>query len=267
MTSTSQILEESIKKMLSPIAAFCIRNSVRLQPLIAIIKEVLIEAAVSDLEKNKESVSVSRISVMTGLHRADISAIYRLGQKKEVVENVTSRVIDRWHQDPRFCTKNNKPKVLALDGMNSQFIELVRSVSSALNPYTVLFELERTGVVQRTAHGLKLCTRVYVPKDTSEAYSLLADDTRDLIFAVSENLGRTQGSPNLHVKTEYDNIPLKYSEQIRHWLLKEGSAFHRKARTFLARFDRDFKPEKEKSKGRLRVVIGSFSRSENIEDK
>ena len=49
------------------------------------------------------------------------------------------------------------------------------------------------------------------------------------------------------------------------WLLKEGSSFHRRARVFLAKLDRDFSPEERKSKGRLRVVVGSFSRSEIVD--
>ncbi|MBX7138471.1 MAG: hypothetical protein K1X83_10855 [Oligoflexia bacterium] len=265
MSSTSQVFERCLRYMLRPIATFCIRNSIRLQGIIAVLKEVLVEASISELERRGEDISVSRISVMSGLHRIDVTNIHRFGKKPEPIENVTSRVIDRWHQDRRFSDKHNKPKILEFEGVRSEFFELVQSVSRALNPYTVLFELERIGIVERAPQGLKLRTRVYVAKDMVEGYSLLGEDTRDLISAVSDNLSNSEELPNLHIKTEYDNIPVKHRETIKRWLLKEGSAFHRRARVFLAKLDRDFSPEERKSKGRLRVVVGSFSRSETVD--
>lgn len=162
-----------------------------------------------------------------------------------------------------FARDKKKPFVLKLDGMESPFIQLIQSISTELNPYTVLFELERVGVVKRTSHGIKLLKSVYLTKDKIEGYQFLSEDTDDLIQAVQENLEDQNNNPNLHLKTEYDNIPSTCIPQIKNWLLKEGSLFHKKARNFLSSFDSDaaktsLKNNKSVDKA-FRVAVGTFS--------
>lgn len=245
--------------ILKPICRFAIRNSFRLQEIVEVSKRALVEAAVEEIEKKGEQVSVSRINVMTGIHRAMVDQILHGEEINRQSEHIVNRVIDKWQSDKRFCTAKRTPLVLQLDGMNSPFIKLIQSVSTDLNPYTILFELERLGVVVRSSKGVKLQKTIYLTKDKLEGYAFLAEDADDLISAVQENLELQPEQPNLHMKTEYNNIPRQYIDQIKHWLLKEGSIFHRSARRFLSQFDLDTSGKKVTSDERYRVAIGTFS--------
>ncbi|MCB0360642.1 MAG: hypothetical protein KDD44_13435, partial [Bdellovibrionales bacterium] len=69
-----------------------------------------------------------------------------------------------------------------------------------------------------------------------------------------------------HIKTEYDNIPVKDIERARRWALEEGSAFHQRARRFFSKLDRDFTARGANSPRRVRVSLGSFSITEVVNE-
>ena len=151
--------------------------------------------------------------------------------------------------------------MLTVEGRESEFARLVHTISSDLNPYTVLFELERVGAVERTRGGVKLARRIFVPAgDVAGGLGLLADDAADLFAALDENIFTPAEVPNLHIKTQYDNIPVEALPEVRAWLFREGSAFHQRARTFFGNLDRDTSRRPVSGSGRLRVALGSFSR-------
>jgi hypothetical protein len=198
---------------------------------------------------------------MTGVHRTDVAQIRSEASYQPREKHTASDVINQWRYDERFCLRRGKPRPLSFDGKSSEFAELVRSVSHSISPYTVAFELERLGMIQRSRDGrLKLVTRVFVPKgDPKAVLSMLSEDAEDLYQAVEENAFQTTDTqPNHHLKTEYRNIPAEALPEIRSWCLREGSALHERARNFLSQFDRDLNPSASGT-GTYRVAIGSFS--------
>jgi len=255
-----EIMHDCLQLMLLPIARFCLRRSIRLQDFFETAKFAFIAVAAEEMERNNESISTSRISVMSGVHRKDVTRIYKhKGEHKQSL-TLVSKVLGAWQQNPRYRTKGGKARTLSFGGDDSDFTQLVRSVSADLNPYTVLFELERTGTVKKTGKGLKLISRIYNPKgDLKKGYTLLSMDTEDLISAVDENLWSEQDIPNLHIKTEYNDVALEALPLIRQWFITEGSAFHQRARNFLSQFDRELNPKLQAQKGGARVVVAAFS--------
>ena len=93
-----------------------------------------------------------------------------------------------------------------------------------------------------------------------EGFELLAKDTEDLIGAVEENIFFPDDIPNLHARTEYDNIRQDALQEIKEWLYDEGSAFHKRARHFLSQYDLDIYPDRTYKEGRVKVTLGAFSR-------
>jgi hypothetical protein len=228
---------------------------------------VFIEGAVAELEARGQKVNVSRLSVSTGLHRRDVMRIYREGKTQDEPSSIPSRVLGQWEQDSKFLTKAGKPKLLTVDGDDSEFRQLVRLISTDVNAGTILFELERTDAVERVGNKLKLKRRALVVSDNpEESFQLLAADSKDLVASVEENVFSSATIKNLHARTEYDNIAIRELPQIKQWLLDEGSKFHARARNFLAQFDLDIAPQ-DGAIGGGRVVLGTFGRVEIPEDK
>ena len=255
-----------IRFVLRPVVRFCVRRSVKLQELIEVMKVVFVEVGQEELRGTKESSSVSRLSVMTGVHRKDVHRLLTEGMKTDAASDVFTRVVGQWQNDPRFATKAGKPKALSFSSAAGAFTELVRSVSRELNPYTVLFELERQGMIERKGDNLLLKVQSYTPsKNPSESYRLLSQDIDDLMRGVEDNTFSLKGVPHLHLTTSYDNVPVEYLPSLRAWCMREGTKLHRRARNQLSKFDKDLNPKLKQKSGRARIALGTFSFSEVAE--
>lgn len=250
-----------MRQAFRPFAVLCLRFGIRHREVSEILKASFLDAARDELKANDLLVNTSKLSVMTGLQRKDILKIESSGSGERRAANLLLNVIGAWRVDRKFCEKKGCPRDLAYEGATSEFADLVTSVSKDLNPYTVLFELERVGAVTRSEGKLQLNVEAFIPKGSpEEGLAIIAHDIENLLFAGEENILRDQNPPNLHATTRYDNICIKSLPQIRLWLLKEGSAFHRKLRDYLSRFDKDLNPQLFNEEGGGIVTVGSFGR-------
>ena len=127
----------------------------------------------------------------------------------------------------------------------------------------MLFELERLGLVEKTARGARLIRNITsVAKDPLRTYELLSEDTDTLFGAVEENLHQDDHVSNLHLRTDFDNIYLSDIIPIRRWLIAEGKAFHKRVREYLSKFDKDLHEDKDEDRpAGGKVVLTSYSLS------
>ncbi len=250
-----------LRALLKPVARYCLQNSIRIQELYDYAKAALIEAATQEIKNSGHKVTDSRLSIMTGLHRRDITRLAGASPELSRSASLISRVLAKWQTDKNLNTKAGEPRTLSIDGEQSDFAKLVRSISSELPANALLIELERIEAVEHTRGGIKLRLRSYVPKgDLEQGFAILSDDTEHLIQATSENVLTSPEIPNLHLRTEYDRIRPQALPEIRRWLLEQGAALHKRAREFLAQHDQDLNPDPNFKGHGKKVVIGSFSR-------
>ena len=251
----------AIRLFFKPIARFCLRRSIKLQDMVEQLKVSLLEVALDEMQQRNQRPTASRLAIMTGVHRKDVTRIIERGESKPEDVALPARIIGQWRTRPEFVGLSGKPRALTVEGNDSEFAGLVRSVSKELNPYTLLFELERSGAVERSGDRLRLLTQVYTPKgDQKRALEMLAADAEDLFEAVQENVFDQPKIANLHITTTYDNVSTSAVKQIRAWLLSEGAKFHQRAREFLARFDVDSNPKLRGQSAGVKVALGAFSR-------
>lgn len=251
--------EAYLDDLLVPIARYCMKKGIRIQQLTEAAKLTLIKAAEEDIKNMSQEPNVSKIAIATGLHRRDVMRLWRDEEPPKIEENIHTKIIGLWQQDKRFKDKKGKPKLLSYKGKESDFIKLVSSVTNDLNPYTILFDLERSGMVEKTTTGLKLLKQVYKPSGNKEAgMKFLKDDIETLISAVDENIHEINKTPNLHIRTEYDNIPVEHIVELREWILDEGEKFHSQLREHISSYDRDINPS-IKGTGRAKISVGAVS--------
>lgn len=249
--------------LVRPLVKFCLRRSLFIHDLEELAKKAFVELASEEIRKTTTKINVSRISVLTGLYRKDVARILE-GEGKTDAEqphSILGRVIGQWEQDRRFQTRQGEPRVLSCDGPDSEFRTLVEKVSKHVNSSTVLFELQRSGAVELTAKGAKLVRRSYSLRDDAlDAFGILAQDIDTLIQAVEENVDTSQKITNLHIRTDFDNIYESDLPAVRKWLASEGRAFHKRARKFLARHDKDLGPERPlRDRAGASVTLTAFS--------
>lgn len=250
--------------MLRPVAGFCLAHSIKLQEFIEITKRAFLDSASDELSKQGAQVSDSKLSIMTGLQRKDISRMKRMAVSEPEPENLATRIIGLW-SSRQYAESNGKPRKLTIGGRSSQFARLVGLVSQDLNHHTVLFELQRLGLVSVKGDLATLKVPAFIVRgDIDKALPLLGADVRDLVDAVHENVVEDFKTPHLHAKTEYDNISTEHLSKIRLWLIQAGQRFHREAREFLGQLDRDTNPKLKPGNSRNRVSLGTFSFIESI---
>lgn len=251
--------------ILKPILRLCIRRAIKLQTIIATVKRGLVEVAREELERVDAHVSVTRISVMTGMYRKDIQNLIDTALEKPGRMPFLARLIGQWRNHKTYCRKPGEPKELDCTGKESDFFALVASVNKEINPYAVLFELERLGIAVNEEGKLKLLvSELASGTDIEGGLKLLGDDFEDLIRIIEHNTNNTSSPehvPQLHLKTVYDNVVKSAIPAIRLWILKEGAEFHRRARDFISQYDKDLNPALHLEEGGAKTSIGTFSAS------
>lgn len=268
--SSSISLREGLRSLLRPVVRYCIRNSLKFPDLLEDVKNLFVELSKEEVTSHGQEASISKLSVISGLNRRDVTKIISRKLSPPEEANFLRKVLGQWESDPKFSIKNGKPRSLTVEGRNSEFSRLVRSVSQDLNSYTVLFELERVGAIKKEKGRVTRVREVFVPsKDTKHGFRLLGGDIEDLVSGVSENILSIPDVPNLHVKTHYDNIAVESLPKIREWLLEKGAIFHEEVRRFLSKLDKDTNQKLDNKAGGARVAVGTFSRIEEpkVENK
>ncbi len=255
-----------LTSIIRPAIRFCIRYNVTIQGLTEAMKKVFIEEAARALTKAGESISASRINIMTGVHRIDIARLQQ-GDVKGEQNKILVKVIGYWQA--KYSSKSGRPRVLSNTGVDSEFFQMVQEVGKDLNPYTVLFELERLGLAEKTGSGIRLKkTQLVLDKNLEEGLQVYAQDSSDLLSAVEENI--LQFPPYAarhHLRTEYDAINSDDIPKVRKWIHKEGEKIHARARTCFSKYDVDQNGRtKDADDKKFRVVFTSYAYIEPISE-
>src|SRR5262249_49684904 len=142
---------------------WCVRNAVKLQEVQELLKQAFVESAIDELEEGGESPNVTRVALMSGVHRRDVTRLLENEPALPSDDSLLTRVLGQWRLDERFCTKQNKPRRLSIGGKTSEFGELVSSVSRELNASVILAELVRIGAVSVADGMANLEKPIYSP--------------------------------------------------------------------------------------------------------
>lgn len=259
--SSRELVVKSLRVAFRPLVRMALKRSMKLLDLIELLKAVCVDVAVEEAQSAKLTPSASRVSVMTGVHRKDATRLLRNPLEVRETESLLAKVIGHWQSSKRFTTADGRPRVLSAEGIDSEFMNLARTITNDIPPYTLLSELERSGVVERSARGVRLVSNFLPVGDPEGALQILGEDLSDLSAAVDENVAGRANVPHLHLRTDYDNIDPRDVPKIRAFLLAEGSKFQYKVSQFLSRYDRDVQGKQGRAtsgKG-VRVACGAFS--------
>lgn len=254
--------------MLRPLVRLFIRHNHGFAEVMEALRSEFIHVAIENLDVSGHEVNTSRVSAVTGIGRREVLKVMKSPVLVTNQATISSRVIGAWEQGKEYKDDKGEIKRLSICGTGSEFFNLVESVSKDINPYTLLFELERTGSIKRISEdSIELVKNEFVTaKAPEDSIELVSSDLDDFVTAVDENIYGGEMAPNLHLKTEYTNVRLSSIPEIKKWIMKEGSDFHKRIRDFVAKFDLDLYPDTdqqtgvEREEGGVRVALGTFSR-------
>lgn len=267
MTALSPI--SLIRALIRPLVSWCMRHGVRSAQVEELIREAFVRTAENEIRNAQSAFSISKVSVMTGLHRSEVSRLLSGERSDRGAHDILNRVIGLWSTAKSYRNLDGTLKELTHEGLGSEFSALVAKVSKEVTHYPILFELERIGAIEYHGNLVRLVTQEYTPqKDVEYGLELLSADAEDLTAAIEANLIKKHPEQSLHLRTSFDNIDPRDLPGIRSWILQRGAEFQSIVRDYLSTFDRDTSGESatsDTSEGRARVTVTAFSYAEPIE--
>jgi hypothetical protein len=154
---------ETLVTLLLPIARLMLKGGLGAGDLIRAAKRAYVRAAIAYVTPVGLRVNASRLSVITGMTRKEVTAIVNeikgapTAGPGEIKEQRAFRVLRGWKLDPRFCDNKGEPARLPLRGDRRSFSALVREYGGDVTPNSVLKELERINAVTFSrSRGLRL---------------------------------------------------------------------------------------------------------------
>lgn len=256
-------LVAAVLKLLRPLARILLRNGVSFNTFSDLAKWAYVDVATQEFGIEGRKQSTSRVSVITGLSRREVTRVRKLPRPDVTASterhNRAARVIAAWRRESAFLDANGNPARLPMEGPGATFSELVRRFSGNVPPRAILDELIHVGAVERRDDGkISLLTRAYIPKKI-EAHKLniLGTDVQHLIATIDHNLNPDISEPIFQRKVSYDNLPDEMLPEFRRLFAKKAQALLENADQWLARHDRDLTPAVQGS-GRNQAGFGIF---------
>ena len=256
-------LSAAILRLLRPLVRICLRNGLPYGAFADLAKRVYVEVAGAEFGLPGRKQSVSRISVITGLSRKEVSRVRGLDALDDAVAveryNRAARVISGWVRDPAFTEPAGGPARLPFEGAGSSFATLVKRFSGDVPPRAILDELVRVGAAELRDDGtVRLLARAYLPATGEvEKLAILGADTADLITTIDHNLQTPPEGALLQRKVVYDNLPSEVLAQFRPLVARRSQALLEELDGWLAERDRDTAPAVEGT-GRCRSGLGIY---------
>lgn len=255
-------LARALYTIFKPLIRLMLRHGISFGDVTRLLKKAYIEATEAELVASGEKVTTSRIAIITGLTRKDVSALRKENSPKlehSTNHNRAIRVISGWISDAQYCKEDGNPKVLDIQGETGSFETLVSRYSGDIPYRAMLKELLRTDAVQKIADNkVELVRSAYLStEDESEKYVLLGEDVSLLIETIAHNISSDADELRYQRKVLYDNIPQDKLDEFKALANRENQLLLVKLNTWLAEHDMD-KQNTRSSEKPMEVGVGVY---------
>jgi Family of unknown function (DUF6502) len=195
--ATSSISVAAAMKLIRPLLRFAVRLAIRsglkYAELDEAIRAELFFGARHQCSDDQRA-NASKLSLMTGLHRKDISQRLNALNDPKTSEtsplslSVVSQVFARWAHEVR---RNKRAQILPLSDSAGRmsFMQLSRIVVTDVHPRAVLDELIRLGFVSEKDNHVKLMSTTFTPAGAADdRLKLFADNANAMLSTGLENI-------------------------------------------------------------------------------
>jgi hypothetical protein len=186
---------------LRPLVRLLVHHGITYPALAAALKAVFLDEARRELQRRAMPVTDSALTLLSGVHRRDVRTLTREragGERAAQAAggaplSLAAEVVGRWMHERRYLGRDGHPLVLARGkagaGEPGSFDALVESVSRDVRPRAVLDELQRLGVAEESADGVRLLAEGFAPRrGADEMAALFAANVHDHAAAAVANL-------------------------------------------------------------------------------
>ncbi|MGS5085793.1 DUF6502 family protein [Hydrogenophaga sp. A37] len=172
----SPALVRALRKLLRPLVKLMLSQGITYPYLSDLLKGLFVEVAEQDFRLDGKPPTDSRVSLVSGVHRKDVSRLRSLLDSAEHIKTAVvprgAQLVAHWMSHPRYLMDGGQPRPLARlisEGGDLSFEALVSSVNSDIRSRVVLDEWLNLGLVHLDDKGLvRLNTGAFVPSRAAD---------------------------------------------------------------------------------------------------
>lgn len=252
----------AFRLLLQPIVRTLVRSGVTWKEAAEVCKMTFVEVASKEFGLHGRPTNMSRVAIMTGLARREVSRIRKSLADEQPVDfgrtNNATRLLTGWHLDTAYLDDTGQPRELQFAGGEPGFIELVHKYAGDIAPITMLRELRRVGAVRELADGsLRVLKRFYMPLTLDpEAVLRGGSVLRDLGNTIDYNLVRDSDAPTrFEGRATNANVRAVDAVKFRAFLEEEGQFLLERVDEWLTRHELPAETKRKHKTTRLGVGI------------
>lgn len=218
----------ALYRLFRPVARIGLRHGLAVHDVLEVLKCAYVDVAREDYGLRGRPTSKSRIATLTNLTRTEVARLVER-DRQQLEQAGTShplyRLVNRWLSDPQWQDGNGNPAVLEVDG-ECGFTSLVHDHGGDIPWQTLLRELERLGIAERTDKGIQLVKRGFVPASEDEAAGLpfIGEDAAALLDTMDHNLSAKQTQRRFQRKVVFSGLTEAGLRRLQERALAEGQA-------------------------------------------
>jgi Family of unknown function (DUF6502) len=261
----------ALRHVIDPLLELMFDAGVTVQEFNHLLRNRAVRAATKRVVRECGRNSKSRVAIVTGLPRSEVSKISgsrNFDAKTKPGQHPARRVLAAWYENPRFLAPTGEPAVLPIFGKKRSFERLVLAHGSGIPVRAMLDELTQIDAVERLANQqVRAKSRVPILTGlTTNAIAAIGEHCGDLLQTLTNNVRRS--SPPLFEATAliYDAdssmVPI-----VRREIAEQGVSFINGASSLLKRSQNKSRKSPSSSSARCRLGVTVFYFEEDVEMK
>jgi hypothetical protein len=252
----------ALKRLLDPLLELMLDAGVTVQEFNKLARDRAVRIATRRLLRETGRESRSRVAIMTGLPRSEVTKILSSDESQAKATpdpHPARRVLAAWHDDHRYLDANGEPAVLPIFGKRRSFEHLVARYGTGIPVRAMLDELMQLGAVERIDDE-NVAAKARVPVMTGltdRSIAAVGERARDLLETLAHNM--RQGSrPFFEATAVIDGDP-EMATFLRREIQEQGTSFITGATSLLNRAQVKRTPKKGTAKScRMGVSVYYF---------
>lgn len=271
-SDTTATLKHALLKILKALVRLVLRFGLSYEQFEELCKQAFVEVAEdAEFMLPGRKQTDSRVSVVTGLSRREVKRLRELDRGTENLVtpaqyNRAARVLNNWLRDQQYQDQNGAAAVLAVEGEDISFTNLVKSCGGDIPMRAVLDELVRVGAVVRLDDGrVRIVRPSYTPVgNINDILNILGADVTTLVETITHNLSCTPDDTYLQLKVSYNNLPDEAVPRLRKIAAEDSHLFLRQLDRWFALEDRDASPRPVTGEGQNYAGVGIYFFSRQV---
>jgi Family of unknown function (DUF6502) len=250
---------DALKHIVDSLLELMFEAGITVQQFNYVVRDRAVRAAGSRVLKETGRNSKSRVSIITGLPRSEVSKISNEADdyvNAKLGQPAARRILAAWYENPRFLTANGEPATLQIFGNRRSFEKLVSVYGGGIPVRAMLDELTQLDAVERIGDNhVKAKSRTPVSVGlTPQAIEALGQRCSDLVQTLMKNVHRNN-HPLFEATSVVQDADLHSMPVIRREISKHGATFISGTNSLLNRIRKKSKAARSNPASRCRVGV------------